>query len=189
MVPGLKVKVLRVSKEPWPLFVGSVKADGILKLGDQPPGSYRLLAKVTAIKGNLGCNGSIKINDTETLDFSKNGQKRQSTTFLTSIPTITTIGLVCKLSITVTDANGNTLLKETETPILCRWTSKHRRIQIDDETWRVSNADILTKDTGCITGQAIIRKDGIDYEIIQDNSSSKLSGRVFLMKCYLAGAG
>lgn len=185
MVPGLKVAVTRVTKEPWPLFnaVGS----GTLALDDPPPGRIRLLVKVLASKGHTRCSGQVIINGTEPLDFTLTGQKRQSTTFLSSKPKLVTTDLDCTIIITATDTNGAPILKETLTPILCRWTSKHRRIQVDDNTWRLSNAEMLTKDTGCITGEAIIRKDGKDYEIISDDSSSKLSGRVFLMKCYLAG--
>jgi hypothetical protein len=185
MVPGLKVAVDRVTKEPWPLF--NLISSGTLSLDDPPPGRIRLLVKVLAVKGHTGCSGSVIINGTEPLDFSLTGQKKQSTTFLSSIPTITTTGLDCKLTITVTDTNGAPILKETVTPIKCRWTARHKRIQIDDTHWRLSNAEILTKDTECITGEAIIRKDGKDYEIISDDAIPKLSGRVSMMKCYLAG--
>jgi hypothetical protein len=172
-----------VSKAPWPLHSGLSKAT--LTLLTAPVGTFRLLCKVVADGKHTTCTGSITINGNETLEYTADGQKRLSTTNLSSIPTITTTGLDCLIIITCVDRNSLPILKETTEYINCRWDQSSKRIQIDETTWKLSSSEILTS-ASCEVGDTI-RRDGRDYEVIQTKAFSKLSGRNFLMRAWLAG--
>ena len=104
---------------------------------------------------------------------------------LSALPVISaSSGLDCNILIEALNSGGVNLLKETLTAITCRFMQVQKSYRDALGSWTTSQAQALTADASCNVG-GVLRIDTIDYQIMQMESYSKLSGREFLRRVYL----
>lgn len=183
MVPGLKHTCYLVSKAPWTLYDGLSAAS--LTLTKAWPTSFtgRVAVTVESATGRTDCAGTVTVGS-ETKTFAASGQRLTFTTFLSSLPAISTSGMDCNILVEVLTTSGQPYHEETLTAVTCRWTAKQKSFKNSMGQWETSSAEVLTTSTACNVTDTL-RYGGIDHVVGEVTPYSKLSGREFLRRLYV----
>ena len=131
----------------WELF-NALSAATLTLTGAAPTGSFRCSVTLSASGTHIDCTGTVIVGS-EVLTF-LGAAKKTTTTYLTSLPVITTANLDCNIKIVATDVNGNDLQKETDTTIAVDWD--------DSTTYYPNSAGGFTRsdsncETDCLTAK------------------------------------
>lgn len=182
MVPGLKTAAYRVDRANWKIFSGPSAASLVLNGDGLPTVAFKCAITLSTATGRTDVVGSVTVGS-ETISFTS-ATRKTTTTLLSALPAITTSGLDCNILIEALNSGGVNILKETLTAIVCRFMNVQKSFRDALGNWTTSQAQALTADTGCNVG-GILRIGTTDYQIMQMESYSKLSGREFLRRLYL----
>jgi hypothetical protein len=141
----------------WPIYTGLSAAALVLNGQGMPTGQIRLKVTISASGTHTDCSGTITINGTEVLTYTVAASKT-TTTYLSSLPTITTANLDCWIVIQALDTAGNALYYVTWTPFACRWVNVQEEYQSSTGTWLLSNNKVTA--AAVYTAATVIRKYG-----------------------------
>jgi hypothetical protein len=161
----------------WELFNALSMATLTLK-GTAPTGPFRLAITLSIITGHADCVGRVTINGTENIDFLVAGRKT-STTFLTSLPTITTQNLDCHILITCISTSGTDIYQITNTTIAVDWDDSQKWVPTPSGVWtQVDQTSCETDNFSAKIGDTVIHN-GKTFPIknIKDGEQT-LSGTV-----------
>ena len=169
----------------WELY-NALSAATLTLTAAAPIGSFRVSVTLSASGVHTVCAGTVTVGS-EVLTFTAAG-KKTTTTYLTSLPIITTSGLDCNIKIVATDINGNDLQKETDTTIAVDW---------DDSTsyYPDSQGGFSRSDSNCETdtltakiGDQIVHN-RMSYSIKNIKNGEQTLGGIVLTKIIQFGGG
>jgi hypothetical protein len=135
----------------WQLFNGLSSASLTLT-GVAPTGPFRLAITLSASRTHVDCSGRVTINGTENIDFLVAGRKT-STTFLTSLPTITTQNLDCHILITCISTSGDNIYQTTNSTISVDWDDSQKWVPTPSGVW--TQVDQTSCETDNISTSAV----------------------------------
>lgn len=164
----LNQSAYNVVKGPYTLFSGP--STSTLVLTGTLPTTLPFRLKITV--SGADCAGTIAVN-AETLTFVQVGSKT-TTTYLYALPTITTSGLNCTITIIVLDANGAPITSETLTAIMIRLEAYQSGFWNSEGTWIKADDQVF-----CQTLMAVgetIRYNSIDHVIMKVEDNPNLGG-------------
>lgn len=145
-----------VTRSPKSLY-NALSAATLVITATAPTTNFKLSITASAVTGHTDCSGTVTINGTETLTFTAAATKKTTYT-LTSLPTITTAGLDCNLSITCLDTLGAPINTETFTAIACLWIDASVALQGPGGLW-TNPKDTMKTDEALVDVGSVIKFD------------------------------
>ena len=183
MVPGIRKAAQRVDRQNHKIFSGLASVLPSLASGAGLPAvPFKCAVTCSVVAGHVDVTGSVIIGS-ETLTFTS-ATRKTSTTLLAALPTITQSGLDCNILIEALSSGGANIPKETLTSILIGFKATQKTYMDSTGAFTLCSAQAKTVDTGCVAG-AILRADGVDYQIVQVEPKNKPSGREYMRKLLL----